>query len=215
MLRGRDFRIARHSAAAEIFAFSTGEMPGMNPIELAMEEDRPLLAQKLADGLGGESLDYEYRGLTRDMEIIHLESFGKSIFFQGRPALMESFLDITHRKAAEAELIKTRKMEAVGLMAGGIAHDFNNLLAIIMGNNSMMKMRGSHLDPSLIVFMENIEKASIQASELSQKFLTFSQGGWMMRKKATVPAILKGMSFFIPAIRGDIANSGLKCVYSS
>ncbi len=187
--------------AAEIFAFSPGEMPGRDPIELAIEEDRSLLAQKLADGLAGVPLDYEYRGLTWDMEIIHLESFGTAILYQGRPALLESFLDISHRKAAEAELIKTRKMEAVGLMAGGIAHDFNNLLAIIMGNNSMMKMRGSHLDPSLIGYMENIEKASIQGSELSQKFLTFSQGGWMMRNKATLPDILKGMPFFIPTVQ--------------
>src|SRR3990172_5910275 len=36
--------------------------------------------------------------------------------------------DITKRKLTENELLKTSKIESLGVFAGGIAHDFNNLL---------------------------------------------------------------------------------------
>ncbi|NIN33602.1 MAG: response regulator, partial [Gammaproteobacteria bacterium] len=40
-------------------------------------------------------------------------------------------------KKAEAELLKSVKLETVGILSAGIAHDFNNLLSVIMGNLSM------------------------------------------------------------------------------
>ena len=40
--------------------------------------------------------------------------------------------DVTERKKMEEELLKTQKLESVGILAGGIAHDFNNILTSIL-----------------------------------------------------------------------------------
>ena len=38
------------------------------------------------------------------------------------------------KRQAERELIKTAKLESLGVLAAGIAHDFNNTLAAIISN---------------------------------------------------------------------------------
>jgi len=50
------------------------------------------------------------------------------------------FRDITERLRLEQELIRTSKLESLGVLAGGIAHDFNNLLTVIMGYISLAKI---------------------------------------------------------------------------
>ncbi|MEA3545981.1 MAG: PAS domain S-box protein, partial [Thermodesulfobacteriota bacterium] len=51
------------------------------------------------------------------------------------------FRDVTNERRIEEELLKTRKLESVGVLAGGIAHDFNNILAAILGNIELASLR--------------------------------------------------------------------------
>jgi signal transduction histidine kinase len=104
-------------------------------------------------------------------------------------------------KKAEEELLKSTKLETVGILSAGIAHDFNNLLTVIVGNLGMAK--GSLNDPGsqLETFLENAEIASNQATELVRKFLTISKGGWIKRTKVTLAGILKDTMDSSPQIR--------------
>jgi PAS domain S-box-containing protein len=187
--------------AAEIFNYPLGELIGKNPLELAYKEDCAKMLEYLELRKKGNSsnLSYQFRGKTKDGKIIDLESYGALILWQGQPAVLESVIDITRRKRTEEELIKIRKMESVGILAGGIAHDFNNLLAIIVGNTSMLKLTCGN-DPRIHSYVENVEKASAQAADLAQKFVTFSEGGWVIQKEIKLAKILEDAAHLSPEV---------------
>lgn len=85
-------------------------------------------------------------------------------------------MDITERKRAEEEFLRSSKLESVGVLAGGIAHDFNNLLTAIVGNLYLSK---SSLDPAQKTYarLSEAERACFRAQSLTQQLLTFARGG--------------------------------------
>ncbi|MEA3394361.1 MAG: ATP-binding protein [Pseudomonadota bacterium] len=82
--------------------------------------------------------------------------------------------DLTARKAMEAQLRESHKMQAIGTMAGGIAHDFNNILGAILGN-AALAMEDAGPDSPAQVSLAQIEKAGQRARDLVRQILTFSR----------------------------------------
>ena len=51
--------------------------------------------------------------------------------------------DITERKLAEEELIRSEKLAGIGTLASGIAHEINNPLAAILGYAEIIQYQES------------------------------------------------------------------------
>jgi PAS domain S-box-containing protein len=117
------------------------------------------------------------------------------------------FRDITESKRIEEELIKAQKLESLGVLAGGIAHDFNNLLTAILGNVNLARMYAKPGD-KVTVRLEEAEKASVRAKDLTQQLLTFSKGGAPVKKTASIADVLRDSARF--ALRG----SNVRCEFS-
>lgn len=82
--------------------------------------------------------------------------------------------EIGHREKIEDELLRTRKLEAIGRLAGGIAHDFNNLMTIILGYCESIS--SELVDPTpLQKQVHEIQKAAEQANSLTRQLLAFSR----------------------------------------
>jgi signal transduction histidine kinase/ActR/RegA family two-component response regulator len=107
---------------------------------------------------------------------------------------------IAAKQKIEEELFRTRQLESLGVLAGGIAHDFNNLLTAILGNISLAKLVA---DPSDKMFarLEDAEKASVRARDLTQQLLTFSKGGAPIKKVTSIADVIKDSARF--ALRGS------------
>jgi nitrogen-specific signal transduction histidine kinase len=78
------------------------------------------------------------------------------------------------RRALEAQLRQSQKMEAMGTLAGGVAHDFNNILAAIIGNADLAALHLEEEHPSREA-VEEIQKAGLRAKELVRQILLFSR----------------------------------------
>lgn len=84
--------------------------------------------------------------------------------------------ELTDIRKQEREMLRSAKLESLGLLAGGIAHDFNNLLMTIGGNISLAKLQLPADDPKK-EFLGEAESATRRAADLAHQLLTFSKGG--------------------------------------
>ena len=87
--------------------------------------------------------------------------------------------DITRRRELENQLIKSQKLQAIGLLAGGIAHDFNNIIQAVQGYMGFVK---AELTPGTRPYsdMEEAEVAANRAAVLTRQLLAFSRRQAMM-----------------------------------
>ena len=90
----------------------------------------------------------------------------------------------------QAQLLQTRKIEAIGTLAGGIAHDFNNLLTAILGNISLAQTETGPESKAFEVLIE-AAKAVMQARDLTARLITFSKGGDPFKKEVPLGDLIK------------------------
>jgi signal transduction histidine kinase/CheY-like chemotaxis protein len=116
------------------------------------------------------------------------------------------FRDVAERSRLEAELMRSSKLESVGVLAGGIAHDFNNILTIVMGNLSL-----ALLDPKVVEragkWLQAAERGTFRARDLTQQLLTFAKGGDPVRSAVPLPEVVQEAAQF--ALHG----SKVKCEF--
>ncbi len=100
------------------------------------------------------------------------------------------FRDVTKTRKIEDELIRSQKLESVGILAGGIAHDFNNILTALLGNIELAKNSATSSE-EVIAGLKHAEIAGQRARELAQQLLTFAQGGAPIRKPTDISRLLR------------------------
>ncbi len=110
--------------------------------------------------------------------------------------------DITEHKLLEAEVVKARNLESLGILAGGIAHDFNNLFQALIGNLEMAKMTIEQSSKA-VPFLEQAERASELASKLTRRLIAFSSGGNLL------PIVIQPASHIREETISTLGDSGL------
>ncbi len=193
----------------ELTGYSQEELCSRPFIEFIHPDDRPMVAERYLQRLRAWTFQTHifFAVICKSGDIKWVELTTVPITWEGRPATLNFMTDITDRKRLEEEQQRVEKLESVGLLAGGIAHDFNNILTAILGNISLARMEaspGSGIHDSL----EQAEKASLRAKELTQQLLTFSKGGAPVKKLASLTELLRDTVGF--ALRG----SNVKCHFS-
>ena len=98
-------------------------------------------------------------------------------------AARELAAEMRRREEAQAALLQSRKLEALGQLVGGVAHDFNNVLAAIIGSYSLIRRRTTSVDVLSIV--GHGEASANRAARLIDQLLAFA------RKEDLRPNILE------------------------
>jgi PAS domain S-box-containing protein len=141
-------------------------------------EDRDMVIERHKKRIEGEEVPhtYNFRLMDRKGEELWVELNALLINWEGKPGTLNFMRDITHQKKLEAQLQRTRRMEALGTLAGGIAHDFNNLLMGIQGRTSLMLM-DTDLPQLHYENLKEIEDVIKSAADLTKQLLDFARTG--------------------------------------
>ncbi len=181
---------------------------GVNVLGFVVPEDRERAAHNMQRVMNGEKLPAgnEYTIVKRDGSTLPVMIYssqrvesGAHVGFQG------IIVDISERKKMEDELRKAHKLESIGILAGGIAHDFNNILTAVIGNISLARIY-SKPGEKIYKKLEEAERATLRAKDLTQQLLTFSKGGEPIKRSVDLPKLLRETSNFV--LRG----SNVKCM---
>jgi two-component system, cell cycle sensor histidine kinase and response regulator CckA len=124
-------------AVEPMLGYTPSEIIGKQIQEVIYKEDVQMVMgsfQKILTGIINPS---EYRLYKKSGKLCWVQSSSKPIFNKKDVCGLQGVLtDIDDRKRAEEEkiylekkLIRSQKMEALGLLAGGVAHDLNNVLS--------------------------------------------------------------------------------------
>lgn len=198
---GEDRHVYSNRRAAQITGYTVQEILNNGLGELSRRSGEAGAAEGAT-----KKGHYETTLSHKELGSIAVELTASDSAWQGQPATIIIFRDITERKRREEDIIRASKLESLGTLAGGIAHDFNNLLTGIIGNVSLAKLLMNNDDRAFKI-LEDLEKASLRAKDLTKQLLTFSKGGAPVKKAASIAELIRESASFI--VRG----TNIKCVF--
>ncbi|SHO50256.1 hybrid sensor histidine kinase/response regulator [Desulfopila aestuarii] len=95
------------------------------------------------------------------------------------------------RKELEDQLIRAKKMEAVGTLAGGVAHDLNNILSGVVTYPELLLLDMQEDDP-LYKPLQNIKMSGDRAASIVQDLLTLARRGVAVKEVVEFRSLVQG-----------------------
>jgi PAS domain S-box-containing protein len=193
--------IKANPAILELFGYLKDDFIGYDLIEVGLFSDKALLkAAYQRVNKSGFIFFNNMQIQNKDREKIPIE-----LYLIDRTKLIQcNVRNVSERKRIEAEILKKQKLESIGMLAGGIAHDFNNLLTVILGNINLA-MKYINKENLAYQLLEEANRASTRAGDLTLQLLTFSSGGAPIKKPASIRKIIKD------AARLALSGSSIQC----
>ena len=190
-----------------LYGYNSEELLGKSPDALNAESNASEVQAQINDAVFsgkvwmGEVLNQKKDGSTFPCELTFFPLADEAGVTFAYAAIQR---DITNRKRVEEELVKSEKLESIGVLAGSIAHDFNNILAGVVGNVSLAK---EDVEPGSDIFetLDNAETALDRARDLTHQLLTFARGGTPVRRIASVANLIGESARF------SLHGSNVKC----
>ncbi len=95
-------------------------------------------------------------------------------------------------ESAQARLVHSQRMEALGQLAGGIAHDFNNVLQAVQGGAALIERRPADSEEVRRIARMVFDAAG-RGSSVTRRLLAFSRRGDLRAEAVDAAALLTDM----------------------
>jgi len=97
---------------------------------------------------------------------------------------------LEHLREAQAQLVQSEKLSAIGQLIAGITHELNNPLAAISGYAQLLQMTEG-LDPQVRQDVTRIHEQAQRAARIVRNLLTFAREHTSMRKPTDIHQLLQ------------------------
>lgn len=187
----------KHLLRTSLAALSPASQPDGQP-------SLPLMADKLAQALAGQRVEFEWVYLNSHGDEILCDVRFVRLPSKSRNLVRGSITDITERERTKKAMEQAQKLESLGVLAGGVAHDFNNLLVAMLGHTSLAMMRMSSSNPAYDHIAQAV-KAAERAADLTQQMLAYSGRGHFRMQPIDLNVLLdENLHLFTSAIPKNI-----------
>ena len=187
-------------AFEELTGYSRDEIVGRNILDLISPKDLPIVRERMLRRERGEDVvpHYTLRFIRKDGEERWVEIYAARISYEGRPAILGNFIDITERKRLEEEreqlrerLMQSEKLASIGELVAGVAHELNNPLTTVVGFADLAIRRTS--DEGLRSQLRYILQEAQRAARIVQNLLTFARKRPLEKKLLNLKKLLDGV----------------------
>ncbi len=142
------------------------------------DRDRDRFFQALSEKGRIDDLEFEFQ--RTDASRFWALVSARLIDYKGEQAIVSTTLDLTERKALEAEktrqreaLYQSEKINALGALLAGVAHELNNPLSVVVGQALLL---GETVDdPKIQKRAERIGNAANRCSRIVKTFLAMAR----------------------------------------
>jgi PAS domain S-box-containing protein len=187
--------------AAAMVGYELSEYIGMPVLDLVAPEAREQAAELMRLSLD-DGRPWEGHALHKDGSRVLVEARTRIVRSGDKVVLVTVFRDIGERRALEARLRETEKMQVIGRLAGSVAHDFNNLLTVILGCAHLLENDLAGAEPSKRSLASEIVAAGERASALTRQLLTFSRRAPPDPRVLDLNAVVRGMGQMLTRLLG-------------
>lgn len=187
---------------AEIFGYpSKDDLIGMRVEELQPTENQEEYELRVQGKKRKRIKEDSFKsfGKRKNGEIIDIEVSSTFIQLEDEKFELVFIRDISQEIAMAKEkdkilieIMESKRMEAMALLAGGIVHDFNNLLIGIIGGIELISLSGG-LSNEVKNTIDIIKRASTQASQLTRSLMAYTGKEQLYQENVNVSDIIDDM----------------------
>ena len=201
--------------AANTFGFKREEILNTEYLSYFPQKEHQRMLEIAEYRYQGEETPEEivYEGIHKSGEPVFIESKARIIHYEGKPAVLSTFKDVTNRLKIEERELQSQKMQAIGTLAGGIAHDFNNILSPIFAYSQLLSRKLENQSDTVKKYIEGIQSAVKRAARLISQILLISRTSEPETAIVDVmPVVKESMKFLRSTLPSTIE---IKTVYNA
>ncbi|WP_375513012.1 PAS domain S-box protein [uncultured Nostoc sp.] len=165
-----------NQGAERLYGWKTEEIIGKNVLQLLYKDISPQLEDAYLKVMNTGEWRGELHQLTREGKVIIVESRWTLMRDDNEQpkSILSVNTEITQQKQLEAQLLRSQRLESIGMLAGGIVHDLNNILSpILMSVQILQKKLPDSQSQQILQTLENNVK---RGANLLKQVLCFARG---------------------------------------